>query len=1108
METRDASATGSAGGDEQPSTADTGPSAGAMDTDRSAPPSAADRGWDIDKLPTGEPDATPGGSPRSSGSEPGQSPPGSAPAAHRSQPAGADSGTTAPTGPGASGGPAGGIADETATPEPSPEPDFPVTVAGHRPMSVTVSQGRSPLPAREGSSSSGTVERGWDRPDLRAREQKKASGSSADAADATTADRRSRTRGETGRQSEPSSDSPAGPPDVDGAAGTETGDRTAGAADSPRSPATDRDAGAAGRSSRPAGSDHVSTGDSRRVRPSMTAGRDAAGGRGPTGAGLDRIGTRVDAPSPSTGAGGAEPGTTFIERLVTRTSPGGGPGNTPTAGGSGTVHRSLGASPPSREYQEPAAGTHASPETAEHETVQSRTPTGRGSASGTGGRSVDEPTGGVDRDPRTIDEDAPTADAEAPGGPGIESPPAEGAESPAAPDETVPLDEAPAGSGARAPGTATSGPRFPLLPHAGSVAGTTTVQEPASLEYVSESSGTAAGEPNRQATRGTGQTASSDAASRRQSARPDSRSTGASGRQARRSEPMPGASRPAGTGPDAPATGSAPVSRSTDLADVATSTSGRATEPVPLRVATPVDRRVAESAAGVDSPPGSRPVETVTTTTVEPEVGTSPVDSREATGRASGADAGRRQRPPRQASPDIGGRSPGRGPPHLRTVRRILGQPDSPAGRRGTRTREGGTRAVTPPDLEPVRHEAVGDDDAAETAEDTVVTEEIVEDLPPEDLAGEPVEEPEADLEDGRRTSVTDSPPPDMTVTDPGRGEGTREPEAADDSGTTRRVVRRIRRRPGTTPDAAGRSAPGSATPSAAGSSPRMTVTDPDRLQRTSATTGRTGDARQARTGATTGVASVDELDIDAPELSEIQQTGLSGGPVSDVSGTLPLAVETSGPGEAGTDVTTTEKLKHSQKDTTKEMPALTVQSSTTDRTAPSEEAVESLREEMRRANEEAAAAAGLELGGSNAEIRERIKESYEPQPAKSDEPSIEPERPDELSSSRAGPEQGTRVQPDEVETEKMYPDFTFKRLAPQVDATPSEPEPRDITYREPERSAPDRPRETGFERADVSGMEERAGDFGHSADLDRMIEKLQRQIERRRRIDRERRGL
>ena len=87
-----------------------------------------------------------------------------------------------------------------------------------------------------------------------------------------------------------------------------------------------------------------------------------------------------------------------------------------------------------------------------------------------------------------------------------------------------------------------------------------------------------------------------------------------------------------------------------------------------------------------------------------------------------------------------------------------------------------------------------------------------------------------------------------------------------------------------------------------------------------------------------------------------------------------------------------------------------------------------------------------------------------------------------------------------------VYPEFTFRTLAPRIDATRVETsERRDVTYRDDGRRS-----EPAADRADIADLPS-AGELERSTypvDVDRLVEKLQRDIERKRRIDRERRGL
>jgi hypothetical protein len=87
-----------------------------------------------------------------------------------------------------------------------------------------------------------------------------------------------------------------------------------------------------------------------------------------------------------------------------------------------------------------------------------------------------------------------------------------------------------------------------------------------------------------------------------------------------------------------------------------------------------------------------------------------------------------------------------------------------------------------------------------------------------------------------------------------------------------------------------------------------------------------------------------------------------------------------------------------------------------------------------------------------------------------------------------------------------VYPEFTFRTLAPRIDATRVETsERRDVTYRDDGRRS-----DPAADRADVADLLS-AGELEQSTypvDVDRLVEKLQRDIERKRRIDRERQGL
>jgi len=95
---------------------------------------------------------------------------------------------------------------------------------------------------------------------------------------------------------------------------------------------------------------------------------------------------------------------------------------------------------------------------------------------------------------------------------------------------------------------------------------------------------------------------------------------------------------------------------------------------------------------------------------------------------------------------------------------------------------------------------------------------------------------------------------------------------------------------------------------------------------------------------------------------------------------------------------------------------------------------------------------------------------------------------------------------PEGRETAPLYPDLTVKRLAPRIDVTRRETR-QDITHRS---TGGGRDPEHGGDATDLADRfagggrrrEPRSGDINH------VVEKLYREIERKRRIERERRGL
>lgn len=149
----------------------------------------------------------------------------------------------------------------------------------------------------------------------------------------------------------------------------------------------------------------------------------------------------------------------------------------------------------------------------------------------------------------------------------------------------------------------------------------------------------------------------------------------------------------------------------------------------------------------------------------------------------------------------------------------------------------------------------------------------------------------------------------------------------------------------------------------------------------------------------------------------------------------------------------------------------------------------------------------------SSAPERERSEDSSAPEPTQRDsagDAGSEFSPAPRTSASRSTtPQDRSREQPGERppegrETAQLYPDLTVKTLAPTVDVTHREQR-RDITHR----SEPDR-QSAGATRG---GLDELVSGDGperskYPSDVDRIVEKLYREIERKSRIERERRGL
>jgi len=101
--------------------------------------------------------------------------------------------------------------------------------------------------------------------------------------------------------------------------------------------------------------------------------------------------------------------------------------------------------------------------------------------------------------------------------------------------------------------------------------------------------------------------------------------------------------------------------------------------------------------------------------------------------------------------------------------------------------------------------------------------------------------------------------------------------------------------------------------------------------------------------------------------------------------------------------------------------------------------------------------------------------------------------------------DQAGRERPDRQREERVESDLTMNSPAPQVDATTRGGGPRDITYRERESTGAGRKQESVDAESLLRAVER---DGRPPAGLDQVVERLYREIERRRRIERERRGL
>lgn len=102
----------------------------------------------------------------------------------------------------------------------------------------------------------------------------------------------------------------------------------------------------------------------------------------------------------------------------------------------------------------------------------------------------------------------------------------------------------------------------------------------------------------------------------------------------------------------------------------------------------------------------------------------------------------------------------------------------------------------------------------------------------------------------------------------------------------------------------------------------------------------------------------------------------------------------------------------------------------------------------------------------------------------------------------------GPSTPPEGREAATMYPELTVKTLAPRIDVTRRAESRRDITHRSQDQLGQSgRPEQESLGTADLGGREGLSGS-PDAADIDRMADRLYRELERKRRIERERRGL
>lgn len=205
--------------------------------------------------------------------------------------------------------------------------------------------------------------------------------------------------------------------------------------------------------------------------------------------------------------------------------------------------------------------------------------------------------------------------------------------------------------------------------------------------------------------------------------------------------------------------------------------------------------------------------------------------------------------------------------------------------------------------------------------------------------------------------------------------------------------------------------------------------------------------------------------------------------------------------------------LKTSHGDVSTEMPSLALQEPEVDsgesQPEPDRQEIRKLRRELRKASQKAdrAERRAARRKQKDRHDRERERESRRERMRRQSDASRSSltedvsKVADRVRSS--GPDGSSP--PEGRPSSELYPDLTVKTLAPKIDATRREETSadRDITHREPTQRGPERRTERAESRR-VSSSDVP----GRPADVDRMVEQLRREMERKMRIERERRGL